>query len=583
MASLAQALAWARRGFRIFPIQPNLKTPAIAAFQNAATTDEAIITAWWRDPIVGVERPYNIGVLTNNMVVVDVDTKFGREGLSSYDLLGGHWDTLVVKTPSGGYHAYFTGPDSKQGIDVMPGIDIRSHNGYVLAPGSYVDDGQVRGEYMVYNDTSVVEAPAGVLALLERPGTRRERDEDLTIDSPTAIQQATYYLKMNAEPAIEGQGGDNKTYMTAAKLVRDYALSNETAFRLMLDNWNERCIPPWEPGELWRKVDNADQYATGQTGQALAEVMFEGANIPVPTYGIKREGLYFGNAFEGFEIEPRPWLVEGMFMSGYLTALGGDGGAGKSLMGLILAAHAATGRPFGQHKFKATGRVVYFDAEDDRQEQTRRLMAICTLYELDYREVKERLMLISADDFPILVATTERGQVVVNEPHVAKLIELMLPDDVHFAFLDPLIEMHGCDENNPVHMRAVMGVFRRIARETKVALCVTQHTAKGGKSAGDAGILRGSSAIPNACRVVLTLVHPSDDERLEYNISEREAREYVRFDDGKQNLAKKGTVSLWTKWEAIRLHSGDMVGVLRPITLEEKVDAQKQSIVTILA
>lgn len=585
MATLAQALAWSKRGFRIFPIMPNEKTPAIAAFQHAATTDDAVISAWWTDPVTHSERNYNIGVLTNDMIVMDVDTKFGRDGLSSYEMLGGHWDTLVVQTPSGGMHAYFKGPDRKQGVDILPGLDVRSHNGYVLAPGSYVDDGKVRGEYMVAVDHPLADVPPTILSVLEAPGQRRERDEELTIDSPTAINQAVYYLTTNAPPAVEGQGGDNQTYQIAAKLVRDYALSNETAFRLMLDHWNARCSPPWDAGELWKKVDNADQYATGQTGQALAEVMFQGAQIPEPTYGVHVDALYFGNAGDVATVPPRPWLMEGLFMLDAVSALGGGGGAGKSLLGLILCAHAVTGRPFGRHKFQKVGRAVYFDAEDDRDEQTRRLLAICTVYQLDYKEVKSRLMLISSDDFPILLATSERNQPVSNEPHIARLISILSQDDVHFAVLDPLIEMHACDENNPVHMKFVMSIFRRIARETHTSVCITHHTTKTGSNndrAGNVEILRGSSAIPNACRVVLTLVSPNDKERLALGISEREQHDFVRLDDGKQNLSKRGSVGTWLKWESVKLHSGDLVGVLRSTEMAEKMSQQSQSIILIL-
>ena len=42
-------------------------------------------------------------MLCSDMVVIDIDVKLGKNGLAEYEALGGDYDTLVVRTPSGGY------------------------------------------------------------------------------------------------------------------------------------------------------------------------------------------------------------------------------------------------------------------------------------------------------------------------------------------------------------------------------------------------------------------------------------------------------------------------------------------------
>ena len=119
---LRAALTAARSGLYVFPVCPFGKAPAVRGWEHAATTDPAVITAWWR------ARPYNIGVATgpSRLLVVDLDTArdttpppqwaAARNGDDVLRLLAadagqpypGH--TFTVTTPSGGRHLYFGMP-----------------------------------------------------------------------------------------------------------------------------------------------------------------------------------------------------------------------------------------------------------------------------------------------------------------------------------------------------------------------------------------------------------------------------------------------------------------------------------------
>jgi Bifunctional DNA primase/polymerase, N-terminal len=151
------ALRLARRGWPVLPCHypidgrcscgdPGCPSPGKHPLSrhglHDATTDPAVIGSWWHaaryaNPAVrtGV-RPAGAGV-----VVLDIDP--AHEGETSLaQLVPAHGPllaTLEVLTGGGGRHLYFTcaGPSIPNSAGRLgPGLDIRGHGGYVLAPPS---------------------------------------------------------------------------------------------------------------------------------------------------------------------------------------------------------------------------------------------------------------------------------------------------------------------------------------------------------------------------------------------------------------------------------------------------------------
>ena len=138
--TLRQALAYAARGWPVFPCQTGQKTPATAHGHRDATTDPERIRAWFtRNPL------WNVAIATGapGPDVLDVD-QHGPAGngyaafarLSKAGLV--HGATRYVRTPSGGLHAYFRGSGQRNGHLPSHHLDFRSRGGYVLAPPSHV-------------------------------------------------------------------------------------------------------------------------------------------------------------------------------------------------------------------------------------------------------------------------------------------------------------------------------------------------------------------------------------------------------------------------------------------------------------
>lgn len=488
-SKLDAALAWAERGFRVFPLQENGKLPAFATDWRAlATMDRERIVEWWRDPLTGIERGYNIGVATGaGAIVIDLDVKAGADGPASWQEIGGTLGTLTVDTPSGGKHLYFSNdlPVSNSASRLAPGVDVRGDGGYVVAPGSMIDG----REYRLTRDTPPSRLPDAIAAKLAAPVEHRSErlpavDE---LDRPDAIAAARGYLR-SAEPAIQGSGGDHRTYQVACE-VRDRGVSAPMALDLMLEDWNERCEPPWDPSELRTKIDNAFQYAQRAEGEKHPAASFQGVQIielPRPILHMVESRLRFLSPDECAATVPRPYVVKAMIAAGQIGCVFGAPGAGKSVLVPHLAYAVAQGRKvFGRRTRQ--GVVIYAAAEDQSGMRSR------------VRALRQRHSL--ADQFRLL----ENIGDLTQEAHVQALVAAILERSPVLIVLDTLAATFpGIDENSSADMSRVVATLHRLAT-TGAAVVALHHDPKSGDSTP-----RGHSVLNGALDVAVHVTRQED-------------------------------------------------------------------------
>lgn len=568
MGTLNAALGWARRGFPVFPLRENSREPALGDnWTDIATTDESLIRSLWLDPVLGIEKDYNVGCLCTDMVVVDIDVKNGKDGYNEYMQLGGHFDTLTVRTTTGGYHCYFLGPDSSN-ASVSRSVDIRSHNGYVVAPGSTING----IPYEVINDTDMAWVPDGVERLLKEPNFRREVEYTGELDTPASVDAAIKFLE-STPVAIEGMGGDETTFITAARLVREMALSVTKAFQLMRDYWNDRCNPPWELSELYQKVENAYQYGSADLGRLTPEVLFGQIEIQEPPTIFEQLDIEWGNGVMPQNIAPRAWLMGRMLMRRAVTMFIAPGSAGKSSASLALAAHLSAGKDFAGHKCFAPCKTVVYNGEDDLLEQSRRLLAVCIKYGFDYAAIKKNILLLSSRDLKLDLVHKDGNRIVRNDTMVKQLIAKISDPDVGLLILDPLVKVHKCSEDNNVEMDFVMDTITDIAQEANVSVLILHHSNKGNDRAenrtGNMDISRGASAIINAARIAFTMLNATREDAEEFGLDDEERNMWVRMDDAKMNLSLASSNPIWFRKQAVSIPSGDDVGTLEYAKLEQ--------------
>ena len=153
----ASALAYAERGWRVFPLHGIVngictcgrtdcgsagKHPLVRRGLYEATTDRGVIKEWWRR-----WRSANIGLATgadSGLAVIDVDLPAALASLGKLIELRIP-GTLSGLTGGGGLHLVFSSDDPELGnsagrlpavTDELPGIDLRANGGYIVAPPS---------------------------------------------------------------------------------------------------------------------------------------------------------------------------------------------------------------------------------------------------------------------------------------------------------------------------------------------------------------------------------------------------------------------------------------------------------------
>ena len=151
---VAHAKAYAAVGLPVFPVAPRGKAPLgilVPRGLHDATTDPAVIERWWS------RRPdANIGLVPpERTIVLDVDPRNG----GSLTALGvTEHDTWCARTGSGGWHLWYRYGEKVRGkVDGIAGVDVKSHNGYLVAPPSVHPNGQ---RYEWLNKQPIASLPA---------------------------------------------------------------------------------------------------------------------------------------------------------------------------------------------------------------------------------------------------------------------------------------------------------------------------------------------------------------------------------------------------------------------------------------
>lgn len=289
---LEAALAYARRGWHVFPLQPGGKAPLHDAlplrdptkpksttnrptflpFAETAATEEQI-RAWWESyPLA------NIGILTgpSKLLVVDIDphkhddwtdeklglvdpTHVERETAREkrrrelQERIGFEPTDLVCKTARNGWHLYYRHPlpplkPVAQKLHPKGcGVDVQSGNYYVVAPPSRVDS----HAYTWASEGEPASCPAWVIA---------EEAADDT-EGPQVYQgQGSWRSRVLSNRVPEGGNanlGINGRNQSLRSLALAFARRNipEDEATALLQCWNEaRCYPPLTEMEVIRQV-----------------------------------------------------------------------------------------------------------------------------------------------------------------------------------------------------------------------------------------------------------------------------------------------------------------------------------------
>jgi hypothetical protein len=286
---LQAALNYAIAGFPVFPLHNPIfengsvrcscsegkdcekiaKHPRTWHGLKDATTDIETIKSWWR------KWPNaNVGLLTGEQAgifVLDVDTKSG--GIYSLDDLQDAYGelppTLTARTGSGGYHYVFKYPDVRLKNStslIASGLDVKSDNGYIVAPPSSHTSGRHYEWHGV--NTPILDAPEWLIAvILLAEEDAKEDGEVKGVSTPDNL-----ITLVRSETVREGQefntangksrGRHDYLFRYASGLVlshsREQVLARVQAKNLAV------CVPPLPYADVVKLVESAERYRPEQ-------------------------------------------------------------------------------------------------------------------------------------------------------------------------------------------------------------------------------------------------------------------------------------------------------------------------------
>jgi hypothetical protein len=176
------------------------------------------------------------------------------------------------------------------------------------------------------------------------------------------------------------------------------------------------------------------------------------------------------------------WLVEQLWGESSVGVIGGAPKCSKTWLGLDLALSVATGTAcLGKYAVPQPGPVLVYLAED----------ALPVVRERVEGMARHRSLDLDAVQIHVITAPVLR---LDRDPHRARLFQTAKRIRPRLLLLDPLVRLHGIDENHAGEVAGLLAYFRSLQRRLDLSVMLVHHTRKnaaGGVAAGQG--LRGSS------------------------------------------------------------------------------------------
>jgi hypothetical protein len=178
------------------------------------------------------------------------------------------------------------------------------------------------------------------------------------------------------------------------------------------------------------------------------------------------------------------WLVEQLWCARSVGVIGGAPKCAKTWLGLDMALSVATGTPcLGRYAVPEPGPVLVYLAEDALRAVRERIEGMARHRGLDLEAVEIHVITV-----PVLRLDHDRDRTRLWE--TARRLRPRL------LVLDPLVRLHGIDENHAGDVAELLGYFRTLQRELGLSVLLVHHTRKNAAEGAAAGQgLRGSGDI----------------------------------------------------------------------------------------
>ena len=205
---------------------------------------------------------------------------------------------------------------------------------------------------------------------------------------------------------------------------------------------------------------------------------------------------------------PAPaYVIHGLIPRRVVTLLGGHGGAGKSIVGLTLAAHVAGGAHTWAGFAVEDGRALYVSLEDPGDVVRYRLRKIVEAYGLDAAKIERRLEVLDGTGSDATLAGEINDMGVRRIAFTGTLAELEdAAQGQRLIVVDNASDAYAGNENERRQVRQFIRELGRIAHDNDAGLILLAHIDKSAARNGSQGnSYSGSTAWHNSVRARLAL------------------------------------------------------------------------------
>lgn len=221
--------------------------------------------------------------------------------------------------------------------------------------------------------------------------------------------------------------------------------------------------------------------------------------------------------FQNVPVPHRDWLVEGLIPAHAVTMVSGDGGLGKSLLGMQLMTCCATNRQWLGLETKPVKAIGVF-CEDELNELHHRQDAINRHYGCEFSDLgnMQWLSRVGEDNTLVTYMTKfehgERREEFEESYLISHIENAAYKFGAQLIILDSLHDLYGGSENDRRQARQFIQILRQLAIAINGAVVILAHPSLSGMASGTGS--SGSTAWNNAVRSRLYLTRPkgSDDE-----------------------------------------------------------------------
>jgi RecA-family ATPase len=214
-------------------------------------------------------------------------------------------------------------------------------------------------------------------------------------------------------------------------------------------------------------------------------------------------------AWRDVPLAPMRWLATNRIPAGDVTILSGDGGGGKTTVALQLAVAVERGLGDWLGTVCEMGPVIFFSGEEPEAEMRRRLHRVAHQRSLEPADL-ENLHFHFADPDACLLGISRREGPIAPTALFASLAAAALDIRPALIVVDSIAATFGGNQNDRVHARTFVAMFRRLAQQASCAVLLLDHPSLSGITSGTGR--GGSMDWQNATRARLHLETVTDDD-----------------------------------------------------------------------